>query len=62
MSKILEDLLNEYLDANVGIWDCFNVDYWYERFIKKYDKTWDFSEDEKDEIIEYLNRLEMENE
>ena len=62
MSKILKDLLNEYLDANVGTWDGFNADYWYERFIKKYDKTWGFSEDEKDEILEYLNRLEMEYE
>ena len=35
MSKILEDLLNEYLDANLRIWDGFNADYWYERFIKK---------------------------
>ena len=34
MSKILKDLLNEYLDANVGTWDGFNADYWYERFIK----------------------------
>ena len=62
MSKILKDLLMEYLDANVRNWDGFNADYWYERFIKKYDKIWDFSDDEKDEIIEYLNRLEMENE
>ena len=62
MSKILEDLLNEYLDANLRIWDDFNADYWYERFIKKYDKIWDFSDDEKDEILEYLNRLEQENE
>ena len=62
MSKILKDLLNEYLDANVRTWDGFNADYWYERFITKYDKIWGFSEDEKDEIIEYLNRLEMENE
>ena len=38
MSKILKDLLNEYLDANVRNWDGFNADYWYERFIKKYDK------------------------
>ena len=62
MSKILKDLLNEYLDVNVRNWDGFKADYWYERFIKKYDKTWEFSEDEKDEILEYLNRLEMENE
>ena len=62
MSKILKDLLIEYLDANVRNWYGFNADYWYERFIKKYDKTWGFSEDEKDEILEYLNRVEMENE
>lgn len=62
MSKILKDLLNEYLDVNVRNWDGFNADYWYERFIKKYDKIWGFSDDEKDEIIEYLNRLEEENE
>ena len=62
MSKILKDLLNEYLDVNVRNWDGFNADYWYEKFIKKHDKIWGFSEDEKDEIIEYLNRLEMENE
>ena len=62
MSKILKELLNEYLDDNVRKWDGLNNDYWYERFIKKYDKIWDFNEDEKDEIIEYLNRLEMENE
>lgn len=62
MSKILKDLLNEYLDVNVRNWDGFNADYWYEKFINKYDKIWDFSDDEKDEILEYLNRLEMENE
>ena len=62
MSKIIKDLLNEYLDVNVRNWDGFNADYWYERFINKYDKIWGFSEDEKDEILEYLNRLEMENE
>lgn len=62
MSKILKDLLNEYLDVNVRNWDGFNADYWYEKFINKYDKIWDFTDDEKDEILEYLNRLEEENE
>ena len=62
MSKILKDLLNEYLDVNVRNWDGFNADYWYERFLKKYDKTWDFTDDEKDEILEYLNKLEAKNE
>ena len=61
MNQVMK-LLNEYLDANVGDYSYFDADYWYEKFINKYDKTWDFTEDEKDEILEYLNRLEMENE
>ena len=53
-------LLQNYLNANVGDYSYFSAEYWYEKFKNHYSYL-EFDDFELDEIFEYLEKIENEN-
>lgn len=53
-------LLQNYLDVNVGDYSYFSAEYWYEKFKKHYAYL-EFDDFELDEIFKYLEKIEMES-